>query len=549
MSKSGDDGAAAAQELIEAPKFSGQVDDVTAGAFEDIDELINLGKHAPKARNAPGGLADKAASISDEAALDALGLTGSQRAKLAKEIGKKRYGQVARMLKELETPDGKRVLGTADNAEAIAAKLEDTIRGQGEKLGETYRVMDDAIASGKTVKRVNAGALADDLEKWVAKKFSKDVSDLGIQATKAGRRLASRLRKSGDLGFDEASKQRRQFQNSWKASKRSGAEGAASVERQLSKMIKQHTDDAIRMAGPDILPAEVKKAFFEANDIYAGLSKVSEMSSKRAIQLAGNRGLSLSDNIMMGGQMAGALASGEGVGAAGIEGVAMGAVHNQIRDRGSAILSRGAEWVSKLDMLNKAVKTTEKTVKKGIKQYIKSAMDGGSGERVSRQPAIAALQNALSGSGPTKGDPRILAKARSEELQEMLMSPERLSEQIALSVGAFENAAPKTAAAIAAKSSEVAGFLHSKAPVNPMPAHGSSARIGSPLAPIQGRGGEVRSVLQRSHGPPICCSGPQPRSGPRGRGGGAQGALPSPVRHDKARGRVAAAERKEATQV
>lgn len=457
----GDDAAAGIMQRVGKPKAPS-----TPGS-EVVDDVIDdIGRWADDAAEPSNRLT----GIADEATWDALGLTGAQRAKLVERLGEGRANSVASRLRRLTTPDGKPVIGALDNAEAIAPKLRAAIDDAGKTIGKTYASMDDALSAGRLPAESvpSAERVAQGLDDYVRSRYARDPSDMGARARKAADRIRKRLvdpETGGFSSFDDAQKQRMAFQQSWRKGMQS-TPGPADIERKVERLIKQELETAIDSAPDDLLEEGWKATWRDANDTYAALRAVSDASSKRAIQLAGNRGLSLTDNLAMFGGMAGRMASGGSPVEGGATGLVLGLIHNQVRERGNAALATVASKAAKLRVLRSMSDSVDGTIESVARRV--AGLDARHGDlRLRRTFAPAALSLVSYGplAEPT-GDDYL---DRLRELTQIQTNPNDAINRMAQRIVAVSDAAPETATAMAAKASQAASYLYEKMPKPPPP--------------------------------------------------------------------------------
>lgn len=232
----------------------------------------------------------------------------------------------------------------------------------------------------------------------------------------------------------------------------------AKTERVLEDFLQDETEKILSATG------KRPERYAEARRMAESMIKARDIAEKAVRMDTGLRMFSLTDYI--GGGGAGAIFGGP-------VGAVAGAVVNKVaRERGPAQMAKLADRVGRLEILNRAARSTHSQINESVDTFIRRVttktktaddmtLDAARG-------SVATLATTkFDPQGPEPEDPRKAAKVRASELRRMVANPDMLADRISAQLADVERAAPGVAQAMAKKGAEVAAFLASKAPQAP----------------------------------------------------------------------------------
>ena len=228
------------------------------------------------------------------------------------------------------------------------------------------------------------------------------------------------------------------------------AKGFNFASTQLRNGIRRFLDkEAVRIGGRNFT-----EEFKEANRLFHSLKTAESIALSAESRAFSNRSVGLMDHIsgILVGSTSGSFLLGMG---------AVAISKFLIRERGNEILSRTADRISKLSILQKSAKSTEEK-SAGIISRIAG--------KEPKRPALIAGASILA-SLDLSEDRKPIPEGRAEQvnhqvqqMEELAADPDRLTDRIAGALGDLDTLAPDISSTIAMRAGEILEFLLGKAP-------------------------------------------------------------------------------------
>ncbi|MEM6533889.1 MAG: hypothetical protein AAF654_14810 [Myxococcota bacterium] len=432
-----------------------------------------------------------AGRLANTAARRSLGATKSSLKKVAR--GPRYKGDVAKVDREvgdflrqnMDELDGRAILGntveeTAENIEAVLATHGDRI---GAAVGRLDELSQGAVGvSGKEIADALAAKLDDET--------LRAAGGFAGRRTNALSREIDNARSLGDeaMSFADAHRLKRFLDEEARFASASQSDKVEAV-REAAFAVRNLIRDKAEQVSKD-----VAEELADANRIFSLAKDAETLALDGVERFAGNRVLSLTDNIQSAGGLAAGLATGSlPVGL--VSGAGLGVANNLIRKRGMSAAAKVLTRIERASQkstrrIDKAVaritKTASKTRTAGVKaaatRSYKAAKDqtgnvvGGEiaadatrARRTAAPASLDVLERVNFGDDKKKSKSKLESyDRRVTEIADLAANPEKLQARLSKNLDAVTNAAPKIGAHLAMTATKATQFLASKAPKKEM---------------------------------------------------------------------------------
>lgn len=346
-------------------------------------------------------------------------------------------------------------LKLGDSTESMAPKLAARQAELGDELGAIINRLDEATV-GAPASRIAPEQVARRIETELLSTYKGVAASERVEALVAKEIDNIRVR-AGDMpiSYSEARIQRSAMQDSvnWDLEGKVGAKARKAMSRIWNDAIDDAAAPVFKQLGED--PSVYRAVRHE----YAMVLDLVKYNSKR---IRGNENL----NVFSVGDVAIGAATGVTVGGPGglIAGLAGASARKTLRKYGDAAVSIAARKLANLNILSKAAQATSKRVDDSVAQMLARKKWTGRAAIASMRLVYTPLRPG-SDAGKTTSE---AVKLRAEEIANLMASPDDLADRIAAALISLEDAAPMTAASLGTKAVQIAQFLQSKIPRDPL---------------------------------------------------------------------------------
>jgi hypothetical protein len=297
-------------------------------------------------------------SFRDERTMKSLGAIGRD----FKKLGDDELSKIADDVIEHKLKDGSKILKAGDKTADIVPRLERAVQEVGEDLGSKLKKLDDYIEKNPALRPdlddffTGVRKQLDDLE---TKGFAGEVRQYRRAIKDSGFETLEKRWKAGEItGLEDLTKWRRELDKSLRPKKSKAGLVTISESKATQEALRNEFESYLSKTADDVAEqmGSKGKSYTDLKRKYKSLITAKQIAEGRALETAGHRYLSLSDNIGgattaavsgnvagtataliggTGGAVVGGLVSGNLVGAAAAGGGAL--LHKVVRERGSSV--------------------------------------------------------------------------------------------------------------------------------------------------------------------------------------------------------------------
>ena len=403
-------------------------------------------------------------SFANERTIKALGATQRdiQRLRNTPAQVEQRMADISDSILNYRFKDGEKLFRATSSTEELAEKTARAAAEEGARIGDIYKQVDRAIERGE--------AAAPDLNRFFQELDSEVLKPLVQSDSASMRARASKI-------LDETGSLR----NAAAEGEPITLERLVKARQDLQKVIQppkpaqmgipapppEHAEQLVRarqllqdeidrtIAG---VGGELSTEYQTAKRLFGDMKDANKLAARWSVRDLGNRAVSPTDYLT--GIGSGVSAAAHGLGGISSLGVGLlgSAVHNVVRERGSAVLAAGADMMANRIASLNAARAAAVSVDRGIERSITDLLE----------PALAAKVE----SGIVRAAAQTDFERHAEQVQRMAASPEAITERLAEQIAPIEPHAPQLAAGVSELQSKKVRYLKESLPPTPGPVGG-----------------------------------------------------------------------------